>query len=117
MSTNPRTSNGHVRRENRRWLASLGFDCAICHKPIDYSLPAGDPYAFEMDECVPVSKFWLRLYNEQQQCWCGPYDSAKQAALARENMRATHRHCNRERSNSVDVPKDPSVQIFRSQEW
>ena len=33
----------------------MGLPCAICAAPIDYSLPAGDPWSYELDEIVPVS--------------------------------------------------------------
>lgn len=52
---NPRYSNGHRRRALRARLAAMGLPCAICGMPIDYSLPAGDPLSFEVDEIVPVS--------------------------------------------------------------
>ena len=34
----------------------MGEPCALCGKAIDYSLPAGHPMSFEVDEIVPVSK-------------------------------------------------------------
>ena len=52
---NPRYANGSRRRAiRRRWLA-IGAPCALCGRAIDYSLPAGDPMSFEVDEIVPVS--------------------------------------------------------------
>lgn len=52
---NPRNANGHRRRELRKRVKSLGLPCAICGKPIDYSLPAGHPMSYELDEIVPVA--------------------------------------------------------------
>lgn len=53
---NPRYANGARRRGIRdRWRA-IGAPCALCGRPIDYSLPAGHPMSFEVDEIVPVSK-------------------------------------------------------------
>lgn len=47
--------NGTRRRKLRARLKAQGLPCAICGQPIDYSLPAGDPMSFEVDEIVPVS--------------------------------------------------------------
>lgn len=52
---NPRSKNGHRRRRLRARVASLGLPCALCGKPIDYSLPPGHPMGYELDEIVPVS--------------------------------------------------------------
>lgn len=114
---NERVSDGNARRKLRAWLRDQGYPCAICGRPIDYSLPARDPNAFEVDEVVPVSRFWLRLWNDQQGCWAGPYENGKAAALARENVRATHRHCNQERGNRVDVARVDGVRIIHSRQW
>ena len=56
MSTPSRYANGHARREVRAWLKDQCLPCHICGRPIDYSLPAGDPMSFEVDEIVPVSR-------------------------------------------------------------
>ena len=63
--TNPRYANGSRRRAIRaRWKA-MGEPCALCGKPIDYSLgmvttPDGrrkpHPMSFVVDEIVPVSQ-------------------------------------------------------------
>ena len=53
---NPRYANGHRRRAIRDRWRSIGAPCALCGKPIDYSLPAGHPMSFEVDEVVPVGK-------------------------------------------------------------
>ena len=78
---NPRNSNGHRRRQLRKWLASLGNPCGICGKPIDYSLPPGHPMSFEVDEIVPVS-----LGGD-------PLDKG--------NVQASHRICNERKSNGA----------------
>lgn len=63
---NPRKANGSARRAIRkRWLA-IGAPCALCGKPIDYSLGLVldlrtgkrrmHPMSFVVDEIVPVSK-------------------------------------------------------------
>lgn len=81
MSANPRSANGHRRRQLRKWLASLGNPCGICGTPIDYSLPPGHPMSFEVDEIVPVS-----LGGDP---------------LDRSNVQAAHRICNQRKGNKV----------------
>lgn len=53
---NPRRANGWRRTQLRNRLRDEGRPCHLCGRPIDYSLPAGDPMSFEVDELVPVSK-------------------------------------------------------------
>ena len=63
--SNPRKANGNRRRKIRaRWKA-IGAPCALCGKPIDYSLGMvvdrrtgkrrPHPMSFVVDEIVPVS--------------------------------------------------------------
>lgn len=57
---NPRRANGSARTKLRRWLKAQGRPCWICRAfgkngDIDYSLPHLHPYAFEVDELVPVA--------------------------------------------------------------
>jgi hypothetical protein len=82
--TNVRSSNGNARRKLRSWLKAQGRPCWICQAfgrdaEIDYSLPPGHPYSFEVDELVPVSKGG------------SPID--------RTNVDAAHRCCNQWRGN------------------
>ena len=58
---NARYANGSARRKLRSWLKSQGRPCWVCvafgrSGDIDYSLPAGHPLSFEVDELVPVSR-------------------------------------------------------------
>lgn len=53
---NPRRANGTRRTALRKRVAAMGLPCHLCGKPIDYSLPAGHPMSYELDEVVPVSK-------------------------------------------------------------
>lgn len=85
---NPRRSNGSKRNRIRAVLKQRGAPCHICGQPIDYSLPAGDPMSFEVDEIVPVSRYWE-----------GGYKSPEECALDISNCVAAHRSCNRARSN------------------
>lgn len=76
---NPRRQNGARRDALRRRVAAEGAPCHLCGKPIDYSLPAGHPMSFELDEIVPVSKGG------------DPF--------ARDNVAPAHRTCNQRRGN------------------
>lgn len=98
----PRTANGHRRRQLRRWLAAQGGPCALCGGEIDYTLPAGHPLAFEVDEIVPVSRGG------------DPLD--------RDNVQPAHRICNERKGNRMGPlgmrpaaePKRPADPTSRS---
>lgn len=81
VATKSRYANGHARRQVRAWLRAQGLPCAICGRPIDYSLPAGDPMSFEVDEIVPVSRGG------------SPIDRA--------NVQPAHRICNEKKGNRM----------------
>lgn len=86
---NPRRTNGWRRDQVRKWLKDQGRPCALCGKPIDYSLTTWTdpkdgkvkrhPWSFEVDEIVPVSRGG------------SPYDRA--------NVQPAHRICNQRRGN------------------
>lgn len=84
---NPRYSNGNARRKLRAYWRDQGLPCALCHRPIDYALPARDPMSFEVDEIVPVS-----LGGD-------PYSIG--------NTQPVHRACNLRKSNRVVCSVDP----------
>ncbi len=79
MTTKSRYANGNARRKVRAWLKDQGGPCHICGGAIDYSLPAGHPMSFEVDEIVPVS------------LGGSPTDPA--------NVAPAHRICNERRGN------------------
>ena len=81
---NPRNANGHRRRQLRRWLAAQGRPCALCGGDIDYTLPAGHPLAFEVDEVLPVSRGG------------DPLDP--------DNVQPAHRICNQRKGNRIEPP-------------
>ena len=90
---NPRRRNGSLRDRNARRLRHEGRPCWICQafgraSAIDYSLPARHPMSFEVDELVPVSKYWLGGYHTPEEC-----------ANDYSNLAAAHRSCNQWRSN------------------
>lgn len=81
-----RNSNGAARRRVRAWLRSQGRGCWICRafgRPdaIDYTLPAGHPFSFEVDELDPFS--------------------LGGSATDPRNVDATHRCCNEWRGNKT----------------
>ena len=81
---NPRRANGHRRNQLRDWLKAQHRPCWICRAfgksgTIDYTLPAGHPYSFEVDELIPVSRGGSPLKSS--------------------NVDAAHRCCNQWRGN------------------
>ena len=54
--SNPRRANGNLRNKIRARIKARGDVCALCGMPIDYNLPAGDPWSYEVDEIIPVSR-------------------------------------------------------------
>lgn len=80
---NPRVANGAARRKLAARVRAEGRPCCICGGPIDYSLPAGHPLSFELDEDLPTSR-WSEF----------GYPSATACALDPANVHAAHRICN-----------------------
>lgn len=78
---NPRRANGSRRTALRGRLRAEGRPCHLCGLPIDYSLPPGHPWSFEVDEIVPVSRGG------------DPLDYG--------NVGAAHRICNQRRGNRM----------------
>lgn len=103
MATRSRYArNGDRRRKLRARLRALGLPCALCGQPIDYSLPAGDPMSFEVDEIIPVSLGGSELD------W--------------RNLQPTHRICNERKGNRIGaLAKPPTGQgpheVRPSQDW
>lgn len=79
MGNQPRKTA--VRDLHRRILRRRGGDCAICHAPIDITLPYLHPMSFEVDHIIPFSK--------------GGPDTL-------DNKASVHRACNRAKSDSLD---------------
>lgn len=94
---NPRRSNGSRRNALRKRVMAMGLPCALCGRPIDYSLPAGHPMSYELDEIVPVSKGG------------SPYDI--------ENVQPAHRICNQRKSNKTSVIRTKNKPLPHSREW
>ncbi len=103
MSRNDR--NGHRRRILRARVKAMGLPCALCGQPIDYSLPALDPWSYELDEIVPVSLGGSELDPD--------------------NVQPAHRICNQRKGNRMfyvcDVAHKGAAHAFEkpavSQDW
>ena len=83
---NPRRRNGHRRNQLRDKVARMGLPCALCGRPIDYTLPPGHPWCYELDEIIPVSKGG------------NPLDPA--------NVQPAHRRCNQLKGNGTRRRRD-----------
>lgn len=77
-----RYSNGARRRKLRARVRAMGLPCAICGGAIDYSLPAGDPLSYELDEVVPYS--------------------LGGSAIDPANVQPAHRICNERKGNRLN---------------
>lgn len=100
---NPRNANGNARRKLRARVKAMGLPCHICGRPIDYGLPAGDPWSFEVDEIRPVSR-WREF----------GYPSPTACALDPDNVAPAHRICNERRGNATLQKK--RIETVREQE-
>ena len=96
---NPRRTNGSRRTKLRNRVRAMGLPCALCGQPIDYSLPAGDPMSYELDEIVPVSRGG------------SPYDPG--------NVQPAHRLCNQRKGNGTGSGKGaaPPPRLPLSRKW
>lgn len=101
MSRNDR--NGHRRRILRNRVKAMSLPCALCGDPIDYSLPAGDPWSYELDEIVPVSLGGSELDPD--------------------NVQPAHRICNQKKGNRIGFScvcrrkPEPAPPPSPSQDW
>lgn len=65
MGSNARSKNGAARRNLRARFKAIGLPCALCGRPIDYSLSwyidprdgkrKKHPMSFELDDILPVA--------------------------------------------------------------
>ncbi len=93
--SNPRSSNGALRRKYRQRFRAMGAACGICGGrlgPIRYDEPsdAAHPLSFVIDEIVPVSKYYA-----------GGYASREAAAQDWGNLQAAHYVCNAAKSDKM----------------
>lgn len=113
MATNPRYSNGNLRRKYRARFKAQGAPCGICGGrlgPIRYDEPsdAKHPLSFVIDEIRPVSR-WRQF----------GYASPEAAARDWSNLQAAHFCCNQAKSNRVpeDRPAAKSKINLLDGEW
>lgn len=97
--SNPRYSNGNLRRKYRARFRAMDAPCGICKGrlgPIRYDQPSDSqhPLSFVIDEIKPVSRY--REFG---------YDSKEAAAQDWNNLQAAHYCCNQAKSNHVEGDK------------
>ena len=93
--SNPRWSNGNLRRKHRARLKAMDAPCGICggrFGPIHYDEPSDSdhPLSFVIDEKIPVSR-WFEY----------GYESPEAAAKDWSNLQAAHYICNAKKGNRM----------------
>lgn len=87
QGANPRSANGHRRRQLRARVLAAYTHCALCGEYVDKTLPIHDPGAPEVDEILPVS-----LGGDP---------------LAWRNVQLAHRLCNQRKGNGTRQTPQP----------
>lgn len=82
MATNPRSANGHRRRQVTARVLREEHDCYLCHTPVDKTIKTPDDLSPEIHEIIPVSRGG--------------------SPTQRSNCRLAHRGCNRRQGNKID---------------
>ena len=95
MASNPRYTNGNLRRKHRRRFKAMAAPCGICKGrlgEIHYDEPsdAQHPLSFVIDEIKPVSR-WKEF----------GYDSPQAAATDWNNLQAAHYICNQRKGSKT----------------
>lgn len=103
---NPRSANGHRRRQYRERFKAMAAPCGICggrFGPIRYDQPsdAKHPLSFVIDEIRPISR-----YAEFG------YASREMAARDWDNLQAAHWMCNAAKGARVGGEKTRSKALF-----
>ena len=88
--------NTTIRDRHRRTIARDEPPCGICGKAIDYSLPHLDPGSFHVDHIIPIDK--------------GGTDTL-------DNKQASHRDCNRNKSNHLTQDATPHRSFATTRTW
>ncbi|MDO5016550.1 MAG: HNH endonuclease signature motif containing protein [Eubacteriales bacterium] len=68
-------------QKNRRVILKTQETCGICGRPVDKTLPAGDPMSATVDHIIPINK--------------GGHPSAL------DNLQLAHWICNRQKSDKI----------------
>lgn len=102
--SNPRYSNGNLRRKYRARFKAMDAPCGICSGrfgPIHYNEPSDykHPLSFVIDEIKPISR-----YKEFG------YESREAAARDWNNLQAAHYCCNAAKSNKVATIATKKIQ-------
>ena len=97
MWSDPRRRNAALRDRLRARMRAQGLPCGICHRAIDYTLPAGDPMSYELDERIPVARGG------------DPYDW--------DNLQPAHRICNERKGARLAKPRARDLPRQTSREW
>lgn len=106
--SNPRYSNGNLRRKHRARFRAMDAQCGICRGklgPIHYDEPsdASHPLSFVIDEIHPISKYAMFGYN-----------SRKEAAADWTNLQAAHWCCNAAKGAKLNYVFDPKPEIKKA---
>lgn len=93
--SNPRHTNGNLRRKHRARLKAMGLPCGICQGrlgPIHYDEPSDSehPLSFVIDEIHPISRY--KQFG---------YDTPEAAAQDWNNLQPAHWICNARKGNKV----------------
>lgn len=110
MSSNPRQTNGSLRRKHRARFKAMAAPCGICKGrlgPIHYDEPSDSahPLSFVIDEVRPVSRW--KQYG---------YPSARACAEDWNNLQAAHYCCNQAKGNKVNFTKLTKIEAV-SGDW
>lgn len=85
----PRKRNPKLRNDLRNRVFAMQDTCGICGRPVDTTLPAGQPLSPELDEIIPVARGG------------SPYDI--------DNLQLVHRICNQRKgakmAGDIDMKK------------
>ena len=104
MPRNLRYTHSGERKALRRRVAAMGLPCHLCGQPIDYSLPAGHPLSFELDEIVPLASL--------------PKEAHAYAAIDPNNVAPAHRICNERRgAKPLESQQVRVLGLNRSEDW
>lgn len=95
MASNPRSTNGALRRKHKARFRAMNAPCGICRGrlgPIRYDQPsdAQHPLSFVIDEILPISKH--NLFG---------YETREAAAQDWNNLQAAHRCCNAAKGDKI----------------
>lgn len=96
MASNPRSTNGALRRKHKARFRAMNAPCGICRGrlgPIRYDQPsdAQHPLSFVIDEIRPISKH--QLFG---------YDTREAAAQDWNNLQAAHYACNQAKGAKIN---------------